>query len=59
MGSITFRCKSCATLLRARANKAGHEVRCKHCGTIITVPERAVSTGRPSCQDVPKHLPDF
>jgi hypothetical protein len=41
--SITFRCKSCATLLRARANKAVHQVRCKRCGTIVTVPERNVS----------------
>src|SRR5262245_41258966 len=35
---ITFRCKSCAASLRVRADKAGHKVRCKRCGVVITIP---------------------
>jgi hypothetical protein len=38
--SITFRCASCATPLRAPADQAGHKVRCKRCGTVLTVPGR-------------------
>jgi hypothetical protein len=40
MDLITFRCKSCGTLLKARADLAGCKCRCKRCGTVGLLPRR-------------------
>jgi hypothetical protein len=41
MESISFRCQSCATPLKARADQAGRTARCKKCGAAIRIPARA------------------
>jgi hypothetical protein len=46
MDSITFRCKACATLLKVRADRAGHKIRCKRCGA-VTTPARELTESEP------------
>jgi hypothetical protein len=43
----SFRCTSCKTLLRVRANKAGQKVRCKSCGAVSTIPTRVLPEPEP------------
>jgi DNA-directed RNA polymerase subunit RPC12/RpoP len=38
MDTISFRCQSCQQPLKIAADKAGRRVKCRKCGTVLTVP---------------------
>jgi hypothetical protein len=40
VSTLTFECGACGKKLRAKAELAGKEVKCPHCGQAATVPER-------------------